>query len=115
MTALESLEWLERPPMVEEIEKDEQEEVIEPQVWNDFEETSERFTKSLYYGKASNNDRLSFQVTELCVTSFNNLGLEDLETKLDRLDVSRAAEITRDTCASPTSLVRFSPFFPTHP
>merc|ERR1712223_1152996 len=105
MTALESLEWLERPPMVEEIEKDEQEEVIEPQVWNDFEETSERFTKSLYYGKASNTDRLSLPVTELCVSSFNNLGLEDLETKLDRLDVSRAAEITRDTCASPTSLV----------
>jgi hypothetical protein len=44
-------------------------------------------------------------VTELCVSSFNNLGLEDLETKLDRLDVSRAAEITKETCASPTSLV----------
>merc|ERR1739838_934987 len=28
-----------------------------------------------------------------------------LESKLDRLDVSRAAEITRETCASPTSLV----------
>ena len=42
---------------------------------------------------------------ELCVSSFNNLGLEGLESKLDRLDVSRAAEITRDTCASPTSLV----------
>jgi len=105
MTALESLEWLERPPMVEEIEKNETEIEIEPQVWDDFEETSERFTKSLYYGKASNTDRLSLPVTELCVSSFNNLGLEDLETKLDRLDVSRAAEITRDTCASPTSLV----------
>ena len=43
--------------------------------------------------------------SELCVSSFNNLGLEDLESKLDRLDVSRAAEITRETCASPTSLV----------
>jgi len=105
MTALESLEWLERPPMVQDIEQNEQEDTFEPQVWEDFEETSERFTKSLYYGRASNNDRLSLPVTELCVSSFNNLGLEDLETKLDRLDVSRAAEITRETCASPTSLV----------
>ena len=32
MTALESLEWLERPPMVEEIEKNETEIEIEPQV-----------------------------------------------------------------------------------
>merc|ERR1711997_1244764 len=105
MTALESLEWLERPPMVEEINENEQDDLYEPQVWDDFEETSERFTKSLYYGKSYDNDRLSLPVTELCVSSFNNLGLEDLETKLDRLDVSRAAEITRDTCASPTSLV----------
>lgn len=105
MTALESLEWLERPPMVEDIDQNDQEEIIEPQIWNDFEETSERLTKSLYYGKASHNDHLSLPVTELCVSSFNNLGLEDLESKLDRLDVSRAAEITRETCASPTSLV----------
>jgi len=105
MTALESLEWLERPPMVEDIDPNDQEEIIEPQVWNDFEETSERLTKSLYYGKASHNDHLSLPVTELCVSSFNNLGLEGLESKLDRLDVSRAAEITRETCASPTSLV----------
>jgi len=105
MTALESLEWLERPPMVEDIDQNDQEEIIEPQIWNDFEETSERLTKSLYYGKASHNDHLSLPVTELCVSSFNNLGLEGLESKLDRLDVSRAAEITRDTCASPTSLV----------
>merc|ERR1739844_342332 len=105
MTALESLEWLERPPMVEEINENEEDDLYEPQVWDDFEETSERFTKSLYYGKSYNNDRLSLPVTELCVSSFNNLGLEDVETKLDCLNVYRAAEITRDTCASPTSLV----------
>jgi len=105
MTALESLEWLERPPMVEEINENEEDDLYEPQVWDDFEETSERFTKSLYYGKSYNNDRLSLPVTELCVSSFNNLGLDDVETKLDCLNVYRAAEITRDTCASPTSLV----------
>ena len=32
MTALESLEWLERPPMVEDIDPNDQEEIIEPQV-----------------------------------------------------------------------------------
>ena len=52
------------------------------------------------------DDRLSLPVTELCVSTFNNLGLIDqLETKLNRLDVGRAAELTKETCASPTSLV----------
>ena len=32
MTALDSLEWLERPPMVEDIDQNDQEEIIEPQV-----------------------------------------------------------------------------------
>ena len=32
MTALESLEWLERPPMVQDIEQNEQEDTFEPQV-----------------------------------------------------------------------------------
>lgn len=40
-------------------------------------------------------------MTEFCVAEFN----ADLESKLDNLDVARAAEITRETCASPTSLV----------
>ena len=32
MTALESLEWLERPPMVEEINENEEDDLYEPQV-----------------------------------------------------------------------------------
>ena len=36
---------------------------------------------------------------------FNDLGLEALEAKLNKLDMDRAAEITRNTCASPTSLI----------
>jgi len=51
MELLSSFEWLEKPPMVEEIETIEEEELPEPQVWKDFEETTERFRKSLYYGK----------------------------------------------------------------
>lgn len=44
------------------------------------------------------------EIAELCVSRFNDLGLE-LDPKLDRLDISRAAELTRETCSSPTSLV----------
>jgi len=92
--------------MVEEIQENEEEDdASDTQVWDDFEETSERFRKSLYYGRYPSSDRLSLPVTKLCVSRFNDLGLEDIESKLDRLDVEKAAEITRDTCASPTSLV----------
>jgi hypothetical protein len=102
---LTSLDWLERPPMVEEIETIEDEDNIEPQIWKDFEDTTERFRKSLYYGRIPSSDRFSLPVTELCVANFNHLGLEGLEKKLDRLSIDRAAEITRETCSSPTSLV----------
>merc|ERR1711997_403256 len=105
MELLTQLDWLERPPMVEEIETIEEEELPEPQVWKDFEETTERFRKSLYYGKIPSSDRLSLPVTELCVAKFNTWGLEGLEKKLDRLNIDKAAEITRETCSSPTSLV----------
>jgi hypothetical protein len=91
--------------MVEEIETIEDEDNIEPQIWKDFEDTTERFRKSLYYGRIPSSDRFSLPVTELCVANFNHLGLEGLEKKLDRLSIDRAAEITRETCSSPTSLV----------
>lgn len=99
---MSSLEWLNRPPMVEEVECAADDDVQEPQIWKSFEETSERFRK---FGISPVNDRLSLPVTELCVTNFNDLGLGELETKLNRLDVGRAAELTKETCASPTSLV----------
>ena len=75
------------------------------QVWDEFEDYSERFRKTLYYGRIPSSDRLSLPVTELCVKQFNDLGIGDLEEKLNSLNVSRAADITRETCASPTSLV----------
>merc|ERR1712062_64087 len=105
MELLTQLDWLERPPMVEEIETIEEEDNTEPQIWKDFEDTTERFRKSLYYGRIPSSDRFSLPVTELCVANFNHLGLEGLEKKLDRLSIDRAAEITRETCSSPTSLV----------
>jgi len=105
-----TIDWLNRPPMVEDISNEEENNIDpEPQVWKDFEETSERFRKNglVFYGKspASSSERLSLPVTELCVSTFNNLNLDGLETKLNRLDVGRAAELTRNTCASPCSLV----------
>merc|ERR1712165_573971 len=105
MELLTQLDWLERPPMGEEIETIEEEDNTEPQIWKDFEDTTERFRKSLYYGRIPSSDRFSLPVTELCVANFNHLGLEGLEKKLDRLSIDRAAEITRETCSSPTSLV----------
>merc|ERR1711899_569909 len=80
MTALESLEWLERPPMVEEINENEEDDLYEPQVWDDFEETSERFTKSLYYGKSYNNDRLSLPVTGIFKVYFCCSGVTHMHT-----------------------------------
>lgn len=106
-----NIDWLNRPPMIEEIASDNEEinNDQEPQVWRDFEETSERFRKNglVFYGKSSTaaNERLSLPVTEFCVSTFNDLGLDVLETKLNRLDIGRAAELTRNTCASPCSLV----------
>ena len=54
-------------------------------------------------------------IIELCVDYFNLAGFDtsltgqsDLDitkTRLDRLDVARAAAVSRETCASPTSLV----------
>merc|ERR1711953_665437 len=106
-----TIDWLNRPSVIEEIASDNEEinNDQEPQVWKDFEETSERFRKNglVFYGKSSTtaNERLSLPVTEFCVSTFNDLGLDALETKLNRLDIGRAAELTRNTCASPCSLV----------
>merc|ERR1712110_266339 len=82
MELLTQLDWLERPPMVEEIETIEEEDNTEPQIWKDFEDTTERFRKSLYYGRIPSSDRFSLPVTELCVANFNHLGLEDLRRNL---------------------------------
>ena len=49
--------------------------------------------------------QFSFAFSELCVAKFNTRDLEGIEMKLDRLNIDKAAEITRETCSSPTSLV----------
>lgn len=62
---------------------------------------SERLRKSCYYGKLPPTDRPSLALTQLAVEQFSMVGLH----KLSRLDVARAAEMSREACASPTSLV----------
>jgi hypothetical protein len=62
---------------------------------------SERLRKSCYYGKLPPTDRPSLALTQLAVEQFSRVGLH----KLSRLDVARAAEMSREACASPTALV----------
>lgn len=97
----------------EEESEDENEQV---QIFSDHDVLNDRLSKSLYYGRDTPScDRLSLPITELCVDYFNLAGFDttltgqsDLEmtkSRLDRLDVARAAAVSRETCASPTSLV----------
>lgn len=105
----------------------------ENQLFEEHEALHKRLGKSLYYGgsESSSADRLSLPLTELCVDHFNRvMDIEDKPAKDDldeedddyeeeeeddteqeakrqqeRLDVQRAAQVSRETCASPTSLV----------
>merc|ERR1712061_511406 len=79
--------------MVEEIETIDEEDNIEPQIWKDFEDTTERFRKSLYYGRIPSSDRFSLPVTELCVANFNHLGLEDLRKNLTDLALTEQLKL----------------------
>lgn len=78
-------------------------EEIASQVFPDHEEQTERLLKTLYYGKLPVSDRPSLPLTKFAVDQFTNVGLDGL--KLGRLDVGRAAEITRAACVCPSSLV----------
>lgn len=75
------------------------------QVFPDHEEQTERLCKTLYYGKLPVTDRPSLPLTKFAVDQFTNVGLDALGEKLGRLDVSRAAEMTRSACVGPSSLV----------
>jgi len=72
-----------------------------PQIFPSHDLLSERVRKTCYYGKLPPTDRPSLPLTKLAVEQFSMVGLH----KLSRLDISRAADMTRDACASPTSLV----------
>eukprot|EP00088_Acartia_fossae_P050477 TRINITY_DN5656_c1_g1_i10.p1 TRINITY_DN5656_c1_g1~~TRINITY_DN5656_c1_g1_i10.p1 ORF type:complete len:659 (+),score=175.61 TRINITY_DN5656_c1_g1_i10:26-2002(+) len=74
---------------------------ISPQIFPDHDMLSERVRKSCYYGKLPPTDRPSLALTQLAVEQFSMVGIH----KLSRLDIARASEMSRDACASPTSLV----------
>jgi len=82
----------------------EYEEII-PQIFPSHDTQTDRFCKTLYYGKLPTSDRPSLPFTHLAVDQFTNVGLDALGEKLGRLDMTRAADITRHACAGPNSLV----------
>lgn len=78
---------------------DSTEEVV-TQIFPDHEEQTDRLCKTLYYGKLPVSDRPSLPLTQLAVDQFSGL-----DARLGRLDVARAAEMTRSACVGPSSLV----------
>jgi len=83
----------------------ESEEINSAQIFPEHDELSDRYNKTLYYGKLPVTDRASLPLTQLAVDQFTSVGLDALGRKLGRLDVSRAAEMTRTACVGPSSLV----------
>ena len=73
------------------------------QIFPEHDELSDRYTRTLYYGKLPATDRPSLPLTQLAVDQFTQF--DGLGSKLGRLDVARAAEMTRTVCAGPSSLV----------
>merc|ERR1712106_1008049 len=85
-------------------ENEEYEETI-AQIFPTHDALTDRFCKTLYYGKQPTSDRPSLAFTNIAVDEFTNVGLDALGEKLGRLDMTRAADITRNACAGPNSLV----------
>jgi len=98
---LETIEKLQRREEMEMFEEEEEQQEIANQVFPSHETINERFCKTLYYGRLPATDRTSLPLTQLAVERFTGVGLD----KLGRLDMSRASDISRNACASPTSLV----------
>merc|ERR1712045_395147 len=90
---------------VEKEEPDTDEEEYAPQVFPEHTESETRYTRSLYYGVLPATDRPSLPLTRLAVDQFTSSGLDALGQKLGRLDMARAADISRQACAGPNSLV----------
>merc|ERR1712198_653072 len=86
----------------EEVEDSEE---ITSQIFPEHDAMTDRFCKTLYYGKQPASDRPSLAFTNIAVDEFTNVGLDALGEKLGRLDMTRAADITRSACAGPNSLV----------
>merc|ERR1712064_66390 len=89
----------------EEVEPETDEEEYAPQVFPEHTAAETRYTRSLYYGALPATDRPSLPLTRLAVDQFTSTGLDALGQKPGRLDMARAADISRQACAGPNSLV----------
>jgi len=78
---------------------------VAAQIFPEHDDLQERYCKTMYYGKLPATDRPSLPLTSLAVNQFTNVGLDALGDKLGRLNMSRAAEMTRTACVGPSSLV----------
>ncbi|GLH12007.1 Uncharacterized protein GBIM_16688 [Gryllus bimaculatus] len=61
-----------------------------------------RIKKSLYYGKLPDTERFSLPVSEIAAEIFSKI---KNGKSLDRLDIEEAADLSRNACVSPCSLV----------
>jgi len=75
--------------------------LLAPQIFPEHDSLSDRVQKTLYYGRMPSTDRPSLPFTELAVDQYAGVGLK----KLARLDIARAAEMSHEAYAGPTSLV----------
>ncbi|XP_056632204.1 protein CNPPD1 [Diorhabda sublineata] len=73
-----------------------------PYMFGDRNKYLSRITKSLYYGKLPATDCLSLPVTELAAEIFSEA---QQGKSLDRLHYYKAADISRNACVAPCSLV----------
>lgn len=89
----------------EEREEEGEEEEYSPQVFPEHSSQEIHYQRSLYFGALPATDRPSLPLTRLAVDQFTSSGLDALGQKLGRLDMSRAADISRQACAGPNSLV----------
>jgi len=86
--------------------QDHTEEEYKTQIFPEHEAMSDRFCRTLYYGKLpAGGDRPSLPFTQVAVDQFTESGLDALGQNLGRLSLSRAADMTRQASAGPNSLV----------
>merc|ERR1719242_1806384 len=78
---------------------------VQPQIFPEHDELYERYRKTLNYSKLPVTDRTSLPLTQLAVETFTTVGLDSLGDSLGRLDMRRAAEVSRTACVGPSSLV----------
>merc|ERR1711936_1058655 len=105
MLALKIFPDIDQVVAAEQEEPETDEEEYTPQVFPEHTAAETRYTRSLYYGALPATDRPSLPLTRLAVNQFTSSGLDALGQKLGRLDMARAADISRQACAGPNSLV----------